>query len=83
MKKLITWIIVLAVVAGAVWLPGKHSLVRAPKRLILLKKTEFSLKEVYVDIREWNLAEYANHPALTKALVIQGYKDLMDQAAPK
>lgn len=83
MRKLIAWIIVLAIVAAAVWLPGDHTLVRAPNRMILLKKTEFSLREVYVDVREWNLAEYMKHPALTQALVDQGFKDLMDQAAPE
>jgi hypothetical protein len=36
-----------------------------------------------VDVREWSLAEYMKHPALTQALVDQGFKDLMDQAAPE
>lgn len=83
MRKLIAWIIVLAIVAAAVWLPGDHTLVRAPNRMILLKKTEFSLKDIYVDVRAWTLTEYAQHPALTDALVNQGFKDIMDQAAPE
>jgi len=82
-KKLFTWIIVLAIIGAIFYLPGTYTVVRKSARIIVLKKSEFSLSQVYVDVTDWTPVQYLQHPALTKALIEQGFKDMMEQVKSK
>ena len=76
MKKVAGWVVFLVLVAGCVWFPLAHTVVRTDRQLFLIRKPEYTFKQVYVDVRGWTGVDFLNNKELTKALVARGFKDL-------
>jgi hypothetical protein len=77
MKRIAAVILVLSIGGfGAYWLAGHH-VVRAESGYLILEKRFLSVDDTYVDVRSWTSADYDRHPQLKRALIIQGYDDLL------
>lgn len=77
MKRVAAVLLVLSIGGfGAYWLAGHH-VVRAESGYLILKKRFLSFDDTYVDVRKWTSADYDRHPQLKRALVNQGYSDLL------
>jgi hypothetical protein len=76
--KMIVTVMLILLIAGfsAYWLAGHH-VVRAESGYLVLEKRFLSLNDTYVDVRGWTSADYDRHPQLKRALIIQGYDDLL------
>jgi hypothetical protein len=51
--------------------------VRTSDKVLLVKKRQTSLQDVYVDIRNWTFREWRAHRPLADALVAAGHADLV------
>ena len=72
MKKPILIILVIAVLAGALFFSlGFHVIVTSQKTLVVGKET-LSFKDSFVDVREWASVDYLRHPRVTNILVKEG-----------
>lgn len=54
-----------------------YHFVRSGEGIVLVPKTTPSLSNVYVDIRNWSLTDWGDHPALTCALIEDGRSELV------
>ena len=73
----------LAAVAGSlVWLSGHH-LVKTEKGLVVLTKRFVGLSGSCVDIRGWTWADAVAHPDVSRALIREGYSDLLPAPPPE
>ena len=75
-KKWIIGVILLAIISLAAWFAGNYVIVRTDEEILTLPKEKFEFSTIYVDVREWGLLEYINHPDILKGLVRRGYTDL-------
>lgn len=73
----------LGVATGAMLLYGAMTfhLVRASDGVHFVAKVPAHLSEVYVDIRQFGVADWADHPQLAAALVHANRQDLLGQSA--
>ncbi len=60
---------------------GFH-IVRSPRGDLIIWKSRPSLKDVYVDVRNWKSDEWKKHPDLTKALREAGRADVVPKPQP-
>ncbi len=51
------------------------------KQFLFVPKLRAELKDVYVDVRQWDAAEWQKHPELAEALRRDGRADLVPQPA--
>lgn len=74
---------VLGVVTGALVIYGatNYHLVRAREGLHLVPKTSSRMAETYVDIRNFDVSDWAEHPQLALALIQADRQDLVENAA--
>ena len=81
MKRLSTFIA--GMVAGALLLMGllNYHLLRADDGFHLIPKVESRLADGYIDVREFRVADWAQHPQLALALQQAGRQDLLHAAA--
>jgi hypothetical protein len=79
MKK--TWALVLlvAVLGGLAYWGARHHVVKTEQGAIVLTKRFLTYADTAVDVRPWSFDEFAAHPELKKALIDQGYQDLLEQ----
>ncbi|RJP31382.1 MAG: hypothetical protein C4527_07995 [Candidatus Omnitrophota bacterium] len=75
-KKWIISVVFLAIIAYAAWFTGNYVIVRTDEEFLTLPKEKFEFSTIYVDVREWGLLEYIDHPNILKGLVRRGYTDL-------
>ena len=54
--------------------------VRSDEGFLVIPKEADGLKDVYADIREWDVKEWRNHSGLMKALITNGHQDLVKQS---
>lgn len=67
--------------AAAMFIAFKFHVVRTKdKDWVFVPKPAASLVDAYVDVREWDTAEWTKHPQLIKALVLTGHADLMRES---
>jgi hypothetical protein len=57
--------------------PASHHVVRTAEGVIVLSKRFLTYHDTYVDVRRWSSRDYDAHPALKRALIEQGYRDLL------
>ena len=57
--------------------------IRATDGFHYVPKTSMTLRDSYVDIREWDASSWTDHPALAEALAKERRTDLMGAAANK
>ena len=77
MKKLVSIVVVLAVLAGVAYWCAGHHVVRTDKGAIVLEKRYLAAGDTFVDVRAWSSADFDGHPDLKAALVFGGYEDLL------
>ncbi len=63
--------------AAAMFIAFKFHVVRTKDDWVFVPKPSASLVDAYVDVREWNTAEWTKHSQLVKALVLTGRADLV------
>ena len=77
------WIIVAALVIGAVWVTAwslNHHVIRTSKGTVVLEKRFLSFHNTYVDTRAWSHKQFKVHPAIKDALICNGYGDVVTAA---
>ena len=55
-------------------------IVRSKAGFVVVPKETDGLKDVYADVREWDVEEWRDHPELIEALVANGHQDLVKQS---
>lgn len=63
--------------AAAMFVAFKFHVVRTTDDWVFVPKPSASLVDAYVDVREWDTAEWMKHPQLVKSLVLTGRADLV------
>ncbi len=63
--------------AAAMFIAFRYHIVRTNDNWVGVRKPQASLADAYVDVREWDSAEWMKHTALVKALVRTGQADLV------
>lgn len=66
--------------AAAMFIAFKFHVVRTKDDWVFVPKPSASLGDAYVDVREWDTAEWTKHSQLVKALVLTGRADLVRKA---
>lgn len=66
--------------AAAMFIAFKFHVVRTKDDWVFVPKPSASLADAYVDVREWDTAEWTKHTQLVKALVLTGRTDLVRKA---
>lgn len=81
MRRLSTFIFGMVFGAGLLYFALNYHLIHADDGLHLVPKLNAELGSTYVDIREFTLADWADHPQLASALIESDQRDLMEGAA--
>ena len=63
--------------AAAMFIAFKFHVLRTKDDWVFVPKPSASLVDAYVDVREWDTAEWMKHPQLVKSLVLTGRADLV------
>lgn len=73
------WCFIAGLVLGVSMMGIAYSyhFVRSGEGIVIVPKTTASLANVYVDITDWTLTEWGDHPAVMRALVEDGRSDLI------
>lgn len=66
--------------AAAMFVAFKFHVVRTKDDWVFVPKPTASLVDAYVDVREWDTAEWTKHTQLVKALVLTGRAEVMRKA---
>ena len=77
MRRLTTLLFGMALGGGLVFSAHHYHLVRTGKQFLLIPKIEVSLVDPYVDVRDWHLDDWEEHPELLAAMKDQGHGDLL------
>ncbi len=77
MKKLIGSLVAVVILGGLAYWAASHHVVRTDEGTLVLAKRFLTYADTYVDVRAWSSADFAAHPELWRALVDQGYQDLL------
>ena len=77
MRRLTTLLFGMALGGGLVFAAHHYHLVRTGKQFLLIPKIEVSLVDPYVDVRDWHLDDWEEHPELLAAMQDHGHADLL------
>ncbi len=77
MKRTLALLVILAVAALAAYWPARHHVVTTSKGAVLLSKRFLSYTDTFVDVRKWSSADFDAHPELKRAMIDQGYRDML------
>lgn len=66
--------------AAAMFIAFKFHVIRTKDDWVFVPKPSASLVDAYVDVRQWDTAEWTKHTQLVKALVLTGRADLVRQS---
>jgi len=55
----------------------EYHFVMSEEGFLVVPKSQSSLSNVYVDIREWSLTDWGDHPEVARALIADGRSDLV------
>ena len=71
-------ILIGAVVGGAlIWGALQYHLVRTNEGFTYVPKQHTTLADTYIDVRQWGVTDWAQHPDLALSLSQNGHKDLI------
>ena len=79
MKKAMALLIVVVVLGGLAYGAASRHFVKTDKGAIVLVKRFLTVADTFVDVRAWSSDDFDAHPELKRALVEQGYADLLAQ----
>ncbi|MGC9327565.1 MAG: hypothetical protein ACP5I1_08020 [Candidatus Hinthialibacter sp.] len=71
-------IIIILIIAGGAWFIANHTIIKTDKEYVFAKKESMSFENNYVDVREWGVSEYIEHPEIAQALIEAGYQDIQE-----
>ena len=77
MKKLIILLCILFVGGIFVYWHASHHILKTDNGLLILNKRFLTFHDTYVDIRSWDSAAFDSNPQLKRAMIEQGYKDIL------
>lgn len=77
MKKLIAVLLAVFVLGFLLYWSAQHHVVRTEKGVIVLVKRFLTYTDTFVDVRKWSSADFDAHPELKRAMIDQGYRDLL------
>jgi len=81
MRRLIAMVFGALLGAAAMFTAFKFHVIRTKDDgiygMVFIPKPAAALVDAYVDVREWTTTEWAKHPELVKALVLNGKADLV------
>lgn len=77
MRRITTLILGMILGGGLVYGAYQYHLVRTGDQFLLIPKGQVSLVDPYVDVRDWGLSQWQEHPALLEAMRSQGHGDLV------
>jgi len=83
MKQFVILLVVLAVAAFAAYWPARHHVVKTDKGVVVLAKRFLTYTDTFVDVRNWSSADFDAHPDLKRALMDQGYRDVLADVKTK
>jgi len=55
----------------------EYHFVMSDEGFLIVPKSESSLSNVYVDIRDWTLSDWGDHPEIARALIADGRSELV------
>lgn len=77
MKVVITAVVVVACAFGlAYWALGHH-VVQTANGTMVLEKRFLTLDDTLVDVRRWSSKDFDEHVQLKRAMITQGYRDML------
>jgi hypothetical protein len=77
MRRLFAMVFGALLGAAAMFMAFKFHVIRIKDDVVFVPKPSAALVDAYVDVREWTTAEWAKHPQLVKALILNGRADLV------
>lgn len=77
MKKLLLLVTFLILAGVGLYWPSHHYVVRTDKGVIVLEKRFLNYSDTWADVRTWASADFDAHPDLKRAMIDQGYKDML------
>ena len=69
-------LVLLAAMGGGLWFIGNYSVILTREGIVVSRKPAFSLEDVFVDVREWDAADYVANSDITRMLIREGYEGL-------
>ena len=81
LKRLFTFVLGAAFGAAVMYFALQYHVVRATDGLHLVGKVDANLSDIYVDIRDFDLADWEAHPNLVVNLSASGKSHLLSQSA--
>lgn len=79
MKKTIASILVVAVLGGLTYWGASRHVVRTEEGVVVLSKRFLAFADTAVDVRRWTSDDFDAHPELKKALIDEGYGDMLER----
>ncbi|BBB32676.1 hypothetical protein TTHT_1144 [Thermotomaculum hydrothermale] len=73
MKKVLN-IILLLIVFTFLFTAYKYTVIRKGMSFYFMEKNPPTFQEIYVDVTDWTIKDYATHPKISAFLVTQGVK---------
>jgi hypothetical protein len=55
----------------------EYHCVMSEEGFLIVPKSQSSLSDVYVDIREWSITDWGDHPEVARALIADGRSELV------
>ncbi len=80
MGRLITLLAGILIGAILMYIGFNYHVVVTEKTYYMIPKKKAQLADVYVDIREWGIQEWARKPALAEAVTAAGHGELVKQS---
>ena len=75
-KMIVVGIVVLVAAWGCRW-SAKHYVLKTDNGLVVLSKRYMTFADSFRDVRSWSCADFDAHPEMKRALVEQGYRDML------
>jgi len=73
MKKILNIILIL-IVLTLVFIAYKYTVIRKGMSFYFMEKHPPTFEEVYIDVTDWTIKDYALHPKISAFLVAEGVK---------
>ena len=77
MKKMIIVAVVILITAWGFRWSAKHYVLKTDSGVVVLSKRYVTFADSFKDVRPWSCADFDAHPEMKRALVEQGYRDML------
>jgi hypothetical protein len=79
------WLFLGGILTGFVLLglSYEYHFVMSDEGFLIVPKTQSALKNIYVDIRNWSLKDWGEHPDVARALIQDGRSELITTGAAR